>query len=169
MKHAANALNWCVGEMERRYKLMSWVGVRNLSGYNSKVAEAEKSGNQILAVAASDPRISFIGCAARHSQSGAVSFSSALDRPAAPASARKPNLWWTCARNRSSGVAAASKPSLSIWCIPVAVHIFNTDDGFCNRMQESCCIRLQCKPIFYEAAEKAVIPAEFAGLSGRTE
>ena len=47
MKHAANALNWCVGEMERRYKLMSWVGVRNLSGYNSKVAEAEKSGNPL--------------------------------------------------------------------------------------------------------------------------
>ena len=44
MKQAANALNWCVAEMERRYKLMSWVGVRNLSGYNAKIAEAEKQG-----------------------------------------------------------------------------------------------------------------------------
>ena len=44
MKQAANALNWCVAEMERRYKLMSWLGVRNLSGYNHKVADAEKAG-----------------------------------------------------------------------------------------------------------------------------
>jgi len=45
MKQAANALSWCVGEMERRYKLMSWLGVRNLSGFNHKVAEAEKHGS----------------------------------------------------------------------------------------------------------------------------
>ena len=38
MKQAANALNWCVGEMERRYKLMSRLGVRNLAGYNKKIA-----------------------------------------------------------------------------------------------------------------------------------
>jgi S-DNA-T family DNA segregation ATPase FtsK/SpoIIIE len=44
MKQAANALNWCVAEMERRYKLMSWVGVRNLSGFNAKIAEASKQG-----------------------------------------------------------------------------------------------------------------------------
>ncbi|HEY5637158.1 MAG TPA: DNA translocase FtsK 4TM domain-containing protein, partial [Burkholderiales bacterium] len=44
MKQAANALMWCVAEMERRYKLMSWLGVRNLSGFNHKVAEAEKQG-----------------------------------------------------------------------------------------------------------------------------
>jgi len=44
MKQAANALNWCVAEMERRYKLMSWVGVRNLAGYNAKIIEAEKQG-----------------------------------------------------------------------------------------------------------------------------
>ncbi|HEY4637922.1 MAG TPA: DNA translocase FtsK 4TM domain-containing protein, partial [Burkholderiales bacterium] len=44
MKQAASALNWCVAEMERRYKLMSWLGVRQLSGYNAKVAEAEKAG-----------------------------------------------------------------------------------------------------------------------------
>ena len=44
MKQASNALMWCVAEMERRYKLMSWVGVRNLSGYNHKIADAEKSG-----------------------------------------------------------------------------------------------------------------------------
>src|SRR5207342_3174807 len=43
MKLAGNALNWCVAEMERRYKLMSTLGVRNLSGYNAKVAEARKA------------------------------------------------------------------------------------------------------------------------------
>ncbi|MEX1222532.1 MAG: DNA translocase FtsK 4TM domain-containing protein [Idiomarina sp.] len=43
MKDAANALRWCVGEMERRYKLMSALGVRNLKGYNAKVAEAAKT------------------------------------------------------------------------------------------------------------------------------
>ena len=44
MKQAASALNWCVGEMERRYKLLSAVGVRNLAGYNQKVRDAKKSG-----------------------------------------------------------------------------------------------------------------------------
>jgi DNA segregation ATPase FtsK/SpoIIIE, S-DNA-T family len=43
MRHAANALNWCVGEMERRYKLMSSLGVRNLAGFNQKVRDAEKA------------------------------------------------------------------------------------------------------------------------------
>ena len=43
MKLAPNALNWCVGEMERRYKLMSQLGVRNLAGYNQKVVDAKKS------------------------------------------------------------------------------------------------------------------------------
>jgi S-DNA-T family DNA segregation ATPase FtsK/SpoIIIE len=47
MKQAANALNWCVAEMERRYKLMNWLGVRNLSGFNHKVAEAEKQGRKL--------------------------------------------------------------------------------------------------------------------------
>jgi S-DNA-T family DNA segregation ATPase FtsK/SpoIIIE len=47
MKQAASALNWCVAEMERRYKLMSWLGVRQLSGYNAKVAEAEKAGRPL--------------------------------------------------------------------------------------------------------------------------
>jgi S-DNA-T family DNA segregation ATPase FtsK/SpoIIIE len=47
MKQAANALTWCVAEMERRYKLMSWLGVRNLSGYNHKVADAEKHGRKL--------------------------------------------------------------------------------------------------------------------------
>jgi S-DNA-T family DNA segregation ATPase FtsK/SpoIIIE len=47
MKQAASALHWCVGEMDRRYKLMSWIGVRNLSGYNHKVAEAEKRGEPL--------------------------------------------------------------------------------------------------------------------------
>ena len=47
MKQAANALSWCVAEMDRRYRLMSWVGVRNLSGYNHKVADAEKAGKPL--------------------------------------------------------------------------------------------------------------------------
>ncbi len=44
MKHAGHALNWCVAEMEKRYKLMAAVGVRNLAGFNRQVAEAEKAG-----------------------------------------------------------------------------------------------------------------------------
>ncbi|TIC87018.1 DNA translocase FtsK [Crenobacter intestini] len=47
MKHAANALNWCVAEMEKRYRLMSKLGVRNLAGYNQKIREAEKAGEKI--------------------------------------------------------------------------------------------------------------------------
>ncbi|MEW6293864.1 MAG: DNA translocase FtsK 4TM domain-containing protein [Pseudomonadota bacterium] len=47
MTKAANALHWCVGEMERRYKLMSALGVRNLSGFNAKIREAEKAGTFI--------------------------------------------------------------------------------------------------------------------------
>ncbi|MFH1873123.1 MAG: DNA translocase FtsK 4TM domain-containing protein [Pseudomonadota bacterium] len=47
MTKAANALHWCVGEMERRYKLMSALGVRNLSGFNSKINEAKKAGEHI--------------------------------------------------------------------------------------------------------------------------
>jgi len=48
MKEAANALRWCVGEMERRYKLMSALGVRNLKGFNQKVLDAAKSDNPIV-------------------------------------------------------------------------------------------------------------------------
>jgi len=44
MKEAAMALNWCVAEMERRYRVMAALGVRNLAGYNRQVAEAEKAG-----------------------------------------------------------------------------------------------------------------------------
>jgi S-DNA-T family DNA segregation ATPase FtsK/SpoIIIE len=47
MKQAVNALAWCVAEMDRRYKLMNWLGVRNLSGFNHKVAEAEKQGRKL--------------------------------------------------------------------------------------------------------------------------
>jgi len=47
MKEAANALRWSVGEMERRYRLMSALGVRNLAGYNRKVQEAEKEGEPL--------------------------------------------------------------------------------------------------------------------------
>jgi S-DNA-T family DNA segregation ATPase FtsK/SpoIIIE len=47
MRQAANALSWCMGEVERRYRLMTWVAVRNLSGYNHKIADAEKSGNPL--------------------------------------------------------------------------------------------------------------------------
>jgi S-DNA-T family DNA segregation ATPase FtsK/SpoIIIE len=48
MKLAANALNWCVGEMERRYKVMSHYGVRNLAGFNAKIAEAKKTGKPLV-------------------------------------------------------------------------------------------------------------------------
>jgi S-DNA-T family DNA segregation ATPase FtsK/SpoIIIE len=47
MKQAANALNWCVGEMERRYKLMSKMGVRQLTGYNRKIDDAAARGEKI--------------------------------------------------------------------------------------------------------------------------
>ena len=47
MKQASNALNWCVGEMERRYKLLSKMGVRNLAGYNKKIVEAAERGERI--------------------------------------------------------------------------------------------------------------------------
>ncbi|MEE2003331.1 DNA translocase FtsK 4TM domain-containing protein [Alkalimonas sp. MEB108] len=48
MKDAANGLRWCVGEMERRYKLMSALGVRNLKGYNAKVKEAIAAGQPLI-------------------------------------------------------------------------------------------------------------------------
>ncbi len=47
MKQAAHGLNWCVGEMERRYRLMSKLGVRNLAGYNGKIEEARSRGESI--------------------------------------------------------------------------------------------------------------------------
>ena len=47
MHQAANALNWCVGEMDRRYKTMSGLGVRNMAGFNQKVRDAEKAGKPI--------------------------------------------------------------------------------------------------------------------------
>ncbi len=47
MKQAANALHWCVTEMEKRYKLMSAMGVRNIAGLNSKIRDAEKRGEHI--------------------------------------------------------------------------------------------------------------------------
>ncbi|MDG1312213.1 MAG: DNA translocase FtsK 4TM domain-containing protein [Porticoccaceae bacterium] len=54
MKDAAGSLRWCVGEMERRYKLMAAMGVRNLAGYNRKIEDATKAGNPI-----SDPLWTF--------------------------------------------------------------------------------------------------------------
>ncbi|WP_300271961.1 DNA translocase FtsK 4TM domain-containing protein [Halomonas sp.] len=47
MKEAANALRWCVAEMERRYKLMAAMGVRNIAGFNAKLDEAEQAGAQV--------------------------------------------------------------------------------------------------------------------------
>jgi S-DNA-T family DNA segregation ATPase FtsK/SpoIIIE len=47
MKLAASALNWCVGEMDKRYRLMSALGVRNIAGFNQKVREAEKAGQPL--------------------------------------------------------------------------------------------------------------------------
>jgi S-DNA-T family DNA segregation ATPase FtsK/SpoIIIE len=62
MKHAANALRWAVAEMERRYQLMSALGVRNITGYNKKVRDANEAGKPIrnpvmLQQAANDPRM----------------------------------------------------------------------------------------------------------------
>ncbi|MFO1400501.1 MAG: DNA translocase FtsK 4TM domain-containing protein [Steroidobacteraceae bacterium] len=62
MKQAANALRWCVAEMERRYQLMSALGVRNIAGYNRRVKEAREEGKPILdplllQKAANDPTI----------------------------------------------------------------------------------------------------------------
>jgi S-DNA-T family DNA segregation ATPase FtsK/SpoIIIE len=48
MKDAANALRWCVFEMDRRYRLMASLGVRNLAGYNAKVKEAAAAGHPVL-------------------------------------------------------------------------------------------------------------------------
>jgi len=48
MKQAATALNWCVAEMDRRYELMSGLGVRNLAGLNVKIREAEKAGQPLV-------------------------------------------------------------------------------------------------------------------------
>lgn len=47
MKEAANALRWCVAEMERRYKLMAAMGVRNIAGFNARLDEAERAGAQV--------------------------------------------------------------------------------------------------------------------------
>ncbi len=47
MKNAANALNWCVTEMDKRYRVMATVGVRNLAGFNKAVTEAEKAGSPL--------------------------------------------------------------------------------------------------------------------------
>ncbi len=47
MKQASNALNWCVGEMEKRYKLMSAMGVRNIAGLNHRIKDAEKAGKHL--------------------------------------------------------------------------------------------------------------------------
>ena len=48
MKDAANALRWCVGEMERRYKLLAEIGVRNLAGYNTAIKKAKEAGEPIV-------------------------------------------------------------------------------------------------------------------------
>ena len=48
MKDAANALRWCVGEMERRYKLLAEIGVRNLAGYNTAIKKAKAAGEPIV-------------------------------------------------------------------------------------------------------------------------
>lgn len=55
MDEAANALRWCIYEMDRRYRVMSSLGVRNISGYNRKVSDAEASGSPIMDPLAEDP------------------------------------------------------------------------------------------------------------------
>ncbi len=62
MKHAANALRWCVAEMERRYQLMAALGVRNIAGFNRRVKDSIEAGRPILdpvllARAANDPTV----------------------------------------------------------------------------------------------------------------
>jgi S-DNA-T family DNA segregation ATPase FtsK/SpoIIIE len=62
MKQAANALRWCVAEMERRYQLMAALGVRNITGFNRRIKEAEEAGKPIrdpvmMLKAANDPSI----------------------------------------------------------------------------------------------------------------
>ena len=56
MKLAANALNWCVGEMEKRYRLMSAVGVRNLQGFNQKMRDADAAGKKLAQPVLADAR-----------------------------------------------------------------------------------------------------------------
>jgi len=58
MREAGHALNWCVGEMDRRYRLLSKMGVRSLGGYNQKILEAQEKGEQILNPFAPDPALS---------------------------------------------------------------------------------------------------------------
>ena len=60
MKEAASALRWCVAEMERRYRLMAALGVRNLAGYNRKVRDAERAGEPILDPLFKQPEV-FVG------------------------------------------------------------------------------------------------------------
>jgi S-DNA-T family DNA segregation ATPase FtsK/SpoIIIE len=55
MRHAANALNWCVAEMERRYKIMSALGVRNMAGFNQKIREADKNKTPVANPLTSTP------------------------------------------------------------------------------------------------------------------
>ena len=55
MSEAANALRWCIFEMERRYRVMAHLGVRNVAGYNRKVKQAEDSGEPIPDPLAEDP------------------------------------------------------------------------------------------------------------------
>ncbi len=55
MRQAANALNWCVAEMERRYKMMSGVGVRNIAGFNQKVRDAAKTNQPLTNALTSTP------------------------------------------------------------------------------------------------------------------
>jgi S-DNA-T family DNA segregation ATPase FtsK/SpoIIIE len=55
MRQAANALNWCVAEMERRYKLMSALGVRNMAGFNQKIRDAEKDKAPLMNPLTSSP------------------------------------------------------------------------------------------------------------------
>jgi len=55
MEEAANALRWCIYEMDRRYRIMSALGVRNIAGHNRKVSEAEAAGEPILDPLAQDP------------------------------------------------------------------------------------------------------------------
>ncbi len=79
MKHAANALRWCVAEMERRYQLMAALGVRNIGGYNKRVKDANAAGKPIL-----DPCC----CSARPTIRASISVRFRLW-------SRCPSWWWS--------------------------------------------------------------------------
>ena len=121
---AGHALNWCVGEMERRYRLMAALGVRNLAGYNRHVQDAEKQGEPHSGPAGGSERR---GCAAagaaalhrggdrrvRRHDDGGWQAGGAADRPhRAKGAGGRPSIWcWPRKGRRSTSSPASSRPT----------------------------------------------------------